>query len=248
MKIINVQGISKTGKTTTVSGIIKELRRRGYSVGSIKEIHFEDFTLEIPGSNTDTHKRSGAEQVTARGLTETDVMFEERMDIERLLDMYDQDYVVIEGKTEANCPSIATGITTQDLDEQISPLTIGASGVISNELKEYKGLPVINALTDIEALVSLIEEKTPQRMPNYPSDCCTACGHSCRGLLEKIIAGEEDGSICIARGGRVQVFVGDEELPMVPFVKSIVRRVTTSVLGELDGYREDREITIKIRP
>ncbi|MGI6257107.1 MAG: molybdopterin-guanine dinucleotide biosynthesis protein B [Anaerovoracaceae bacterium] len=248
MKIINVQGTSKTGKTTTVSGIIKELGRRGYTVGSIKEIHFEGFTLETPGTNTDTHKKSGADQVTARGLTETDVMFNGRMDIERLLDMYDQDYVVIEGSTEANCPAIVTGITTQDLDKQISPVTIAVSGVISNELTEYKGLPVINGVTDIEALVSLIEEKTPERMPAYPEDCCTQCGYGCRGLLEKIISGEAEGSVCIAKGGKIQVFIGEEELPMVPFVQSIVQRVTTSVLGELDGYREDREITIKIRP
>lgn len=248
MKVIKVQGISKTGKTTTVSRIIKELKRRGYTVGSIKEIHYEKFTMETPGSNTDIHKKSGAEQVTARGLTETNVMFGERMDIEQLLDMYHQDYVIIEGGAEANCPSIITGVTEEDLDELMSPVVIAVSGVISNERKGYKGLPVINALTDIEALVSLIEEKTPDRMPNYSEECCTACGQSCRGLLEKIIAGVGDRSQCIVTGGHVQVFIGEEELPMVPFVKSIVGSVTGAVLKELDGYREDREITIKIRP
>ena len=247
MKVINVQGISKTGKTTTVSGIIKELRKRGYTVGSVKEIHFESFTMETEGTNTDIHKKSGAEPVTARGLSETDIMFGYPVNIDKLLDIYTQDYVVIEGMCEANCPNIITGRTAGQLDDQINPLTIAAAGVISNEMDEYRGLPVINALTDIERMVDLIEEKTPDRMPNYPEDCCTACGTGCKGLTERILNGTGDISQCILRGADVQVFINGEELPMVPFVKSIVRSVSTSVIKELDGYADNSEIVIKIK-
>ena len=42
MKVFSVIGISKSGKTTTIENIIKELRKRNYSVGSVKEIHFEN--------------------------------------------------------------------------------------------------------------------------------------------------------------------------------------------------------------
>ncbi|NLD20057.1 MAG: molybdopterin-guanine dinucleotide biosynthesis protein [Clostridiales bacterium] len=247
MKIIKVQGISKTGKTTTVEAIIKELRRRGYTVGSIKEIHFEDFTMEKDGSNTDIHKKAGACPVTARGLTETDVMFEGAVDIEKILDMYDQDYVVIEGKCEANCPDIITGRTEEELAAQKGKLTIAASGVISNRISSYEDLPVINALENIEKLVSLIEEKTPERMPNYSADCCTACGTDCCGLTERIIKGTESISRCILKGESVQVFLDGEELSMVPFVKSMVKSVSTSVIKELDGYRDNCEIVIKIK-
>ncbi|MDO4545915.1 MAG: molybdopterin-guanine dinucleotide biosynthesis protein B [Bacillota bacterium] len=247
MKVIKVQGISKTGKTTTVEQIIRELRRRGHTVGSIKEIHFEDFTIETEGSNTDRHKKAGASLVTAHGLTETDVMFDHSLEIDKVLDLYTQDYVVIEGKCDANCPSIATGRTKEELAQQIGPLTIAVSGVISNELTEYRGLPVINALKDVEKLVSLIEEKTPDRMPNYYEGCCTACGTDCRGMTERIIKGTGDLSQCILKGENVQVFVDGEELPMVPFVKSMVKSVSTSVIKELDGYKEGCEIVIKIK-
>lgn len=246
MKVINVQGISKTGKTTTVSSIIKELRKRGYTVGSVKEIHFESFTMETEGSNTDIHKKAGAEPVTARGLKETDIMFGYPVDIERILDIYTQDYVVIEGMCDANCPNIITGMTTKQLDDQINPLTIAVSGVISNGLKEYRGFPVISALTEIERLVDLIEEKTPDRMPNYPEDCCTACGTGCKSLTERILKGTGDISQCVLRGKNVQVFINGEELPMVPFVKNVVRSVSTAVIKELDGYTDNCEITIKI--
>ena len=247
MKVIMLKGVSGTGKTTTAEGIIRELRKRGYTVGSIKEIHFEAFTMETEGSNTDRHKKAGAHPVTARGLSETDIMFDHTLDIDRLLDYYDQDYVVIEGDSGANCPVIITGKTEEQLAEQVNPLTIAVSGVISNERTSWSGLPVINGMTEIERLADLIEEKTPERMPNYSSDCCTACGTDCRGLTERILKGTASRSECVLKGQDVQLYVNGNEIPMVPFVKSVVRSVSKAMVGELDGYEEGAEIVIKFR-
>lgn len=247
MKVIMLKGISKTGKTTTAEAIIKELRKRGYTVGSIKEIHFQGFSMETEGSNTDRHKRAGAHPVTARGLSETDIMFDYAMDIDDLLDYYHQDYVVLEGDSGANCPVIITGRTTEELDEQLNDRTIAVSGVISEELDTYKGLPVINGRKNIEVLVDLIEEKTPQRMPNYPPNCCSACGTDCKGLTARILKGTGSMSECILKGQEVQLLINGEEIPMVPFVKSMVRSVSLAMIGELDGYEENAEITIHIK-
>lgn len=52
MKIIMLKGISKTGKTTTAEAVIRELKMRGYTVGSVKDIHFESFTVETGGSRS----------------------------------------------------------------------------------------------------------------------------------------------------------------------------------------------------
>lgn len=242
-----LKGISKTGKTTTAEAVIRELKKRGYTVGSVKDIHFESFTVETEGSNTDRHKKAGAHPVTARGRGETDIMFNYTLDIETILDFYQQDYVVLEGDSGANCPSIITGRTRAQLDEQYDDRVIAVSGVISETLTEYRGLPVINGMTDAESLVDLIEKKTPERMPNYPAECCTACGTDCRGLTARIIKGTGSISDCILRGGHTQVFVNGKELPMVPFVKRMVRSVTGAVIGELDGYEKGAELTIKIR-
>ena len=75
MKVISICGISDSGKTTTAEHIIKELRRRGYSVGSVKEIHYDQFKMDTEGSNTDRHRRAGSQLVTARGKYETDILF-----------------------------------------------------------------------------------------------------------------------------------------------------------------------------
>lgn len=247
MKIIMIKGITQTGKTTTAEAVIRELRKRGYSVGSVKDIHFEAFTMETEGTNTDRHKKAGAHPVTARGIRETDVMFDHTMDIDDILDFYDQDYVVLEGDSGANCPNIITGRTVQQLDDQYNELTIAVSGVISAELEEYKGLPIINGMTDVEKLVDLIEEKTPDRMPNYSPDCCTACGNGCRGLTAKILKGTGSISECILKGKDVQLYINNEEVPMVPFVKRMLRGVTEGMVAQLDGYEPGAEITIKIK-
>lgn len=247
MKVIMIKGITKTGKTTTAEAVIRELRRRGYTVGSVKEIHFEDFTMETEGSNTHRHKLAGANPVTARGLSETDIMFDHTLDIDDVLDYYHQDYVVLEGDSGANCPVIITGKTVQQLDDQYNDRTIAVSGVISEELGSYRDVPVINGMTDVEKLVDLIEEKTPDRMPNYSADCCAACGTDCRGLTARVIRGTGSPSECILKGQSVRLYVGDEEIPMVPFVKNMVRSVSEAMVRQLDGYKEGAEITIKIR-
>ena len=49
MKVFSVIGLSKSGKTTTIENIIKELRRRNYTVGSVKEIHLKNLRWILKG-------------------------------------------------------------------------------------------------------------------------------------------------------------------------------------------------------
>ena len=44
----------------------------------------------------------------------------------------------------------------------------GDAGLIAGERSEYDGLPVIDALTNIEALADLIEEKSSKRVQSTP--------------------------------------------------------------------------------
>lgn len=169
MKVINIQGRKKTGKTTTVTNIIAELCRRGYSVGSIKGIHIEGFTMD-QGGDTMKHKAAGADPVVARSHDETNIMFSGQLGLRELLKHFDNDWVVIESHVDLRCPNIVTGRTAhyggegkdESLEEQINDLTICCSGVIANELTEFEGLPVIDSVTQIGRLVDLIEQKTEE--------------------------------------------------------------------------------------
>ena len=165
MKVVNVQGRKKTGKTTTVTNIISELVRRGYSVGSVKGIHIDGFTMDTDSADTGKHRKAGADPVTARCHDETNIMFGSRMNLQEILKHYDNDWVVIESHVDLNCPNVVTGLTGEysgegsdkSLAEQVNDLTVACSGVVANELDEFRGIPVVNSLTDIARLVDLIE-------------------------------------------------------------------------------------------
>ncbi len=158
MKVFSVYGYSKSGKTTTIEMLIRELKRRGYSVGTVKEIHFEDFRMDVEGSNTDRHYRAGAELVTARGLYETNILFREKLPISDILKYYTQDYVILEGVTDCNVPKILCASSVEDVVKRMSPSVFVLSGVISNEISKYEKLPAINAVKDIEKLADLVEQ------------------------------------------------------------------------------------------
>lgn len=159
MKVFSVFGITQSGKTTTIENIIRELKKRRYSVGSVKDIHFEAFAIDREGTNTYRHKMAGSELVTARGCYETDILFPEQLSIEKILGFYEQDYVVLEGVTDCNVPKILTAHSREEIVERLDRSVFAISGRISAQLNEYNGIPVINAMDDITGLVDLIEEK-----------------------------------------------------------------------------------------
>lgn len=57
--IVAVVGFSGSGKTTLVVGLVRELRRRGLRVGTIKHHHL-DLEMDRPGKDTWLHRNAGA--------------------------------------------------------------------------------------------------------------------------------------------------------------------------------------------
>lgn len=159
MQLITIKGFSKTGKTRTVTSLVAELKKRGYTVGTVKDIHFEGFEADTPGTDTYKHAEAGAQRVTARGPGSTAIVLDRRMSIDEILKYYKEDFVIIEGDCGVKCPAIITGKTTEDIDKRMCPEAIAISGIISNDIKEYKGLPVINGITEVEKMADMVEKK-----------------------------------------------------------------------------------------
>jgi molybdopterin-guanine dinucleotide biosynthesis protein MobB len=63
--VIAVVGAKKSGKTTTIEILTKELTRRGYKVAAVKHIPESDFTIDMEGKDTWKFARSGAKIVVA---------------------------------------------------------------------------------------------------------------------------------------------------------------------------------------
>lgn len=246
MKSLSVIGTSNSGKTTTVEAIIKELRYRGYTVGTVKEIHFAGFKLDTPGSDTDRHHRAGSAVVTARGISETDVLFDHPLSIEEISSFYKQDYLVLEGVRDANVPKIITAHNEQEVDERLDDSVFAIAGVISNQRKEYKGRMVLNSLTDVRALVDLIEKRVPDRLPNLPNGVCTLCGINCQEMMRQIIRGEKERRDCLMDHQIVHLQMGGQEI-MLPLSKCLdytIKELLTSQMffNSAELVRKDQKV------
>ncbi len=247
MKVFTVVGITRSGKTTTIERIIAELKRRRYSVGSVKDIHFEEFALDTEGTNTDRHYRAGAEPVTARGLYETDFLCKERLDVPEILSFYDRDWVGLEGVEDYPVPRIVTAHDEEEIEQKLTDTTFAISGRVAGWIDSYRGLPVLDATRDVQDLVDLIEDKVFPPLPHLAEECCGACGASCAEMTALILRAERSLSDCAVRADdEVQLYVDGRRIDMVPFVQRILSNAVLGVVGELDGYRPGADLEVKI--
>lgn len=247
MKVLSVCGISGSGKTTTIENIIKELTKRGYKVGSVKDIHFEQFKIDPePSSNTNRHKAAGATLVCARGLFETDILYPTRLSMDKVLEFYqgEYDWVVLEGVDDFPIPTIVTAHKQKDLSEKWSGMAFAVSGRISSSIEDYQGKPAIDATTNISELVDLIELKVYERLPSFPPECCDACGLSCSELGQAILEGKKRREDCVAERN-IELYIDGMQIKMVPFVQQILKNAVLGVAKELDGYKEGASIEIR---
>ncbi|RBP59680.1 molybdopterin-guanine dinucleotide biosynthesis protein B [Alkalibaculum bacchi] len=246
MKVFSVAGITQSGKTTTIENIIRELRKRRYSVGSVKEIHFEQFAIDTEGTNTHRHKNAGSQLVTARGYHETDILFQNKLDIDHILSFYNHDFVVLEGVDDYDVPKIISAHNEEEVLERMDDLVFAISGRISNTIDELQGLPAINSMENIEKLVDLIEEKVYDKLPAFPEECCNECGYSCRELGSMILKGKAKREECVLENTKVKLQIGGKDIKMVPFVQNILSNAVLGVVSELEGYMKGKEISIHI--
>lgn len=247
MKVVSVAGFHHTGKTTVVVNLIKELRKRGYSVSSIKDIHSEKFTMEKIGSNSWKHWDASQNVVIARGLTETYQIWHEHLSLPQMLSQLETDWVVVEGMRSEVLPRIICAEDEGQLEELLDGTVFAISGKFGNNSDKYKSFPVFDAAKDIEKLTDLVERKVFDVLPLPKMECCGECGFSCREMVELILQGKRQRSDCEVDGNpAVKIRIDGEELKIVPFVQNTFKDVVQAYLKNLKGYSESGKIQIEI--
>ena len=58
--IIAVVGSKKSGKTTTIEALTRELVKRGFKVAAVKHVSEPDFTMDTKGKDTWRFAQAGA--------------------------------------------------------------------------------------------------------------------------------------------------------------------------------------------
>jgi len=69
--VVTVLGLKKSGKTSVVEGIVAELRRRGFSTGTVKSMVHSAFSFDVKGKDTYRHVEAGAEFVISLSRDQT---------------------------------------------------------------------------------------------------------------------------------------------------------------------------------
>jgi molybdopterin-guanine dinucleotide biosynthesis protein MobB len=147
---VAIVGRSKTGKTTLIEKLIKELNSRNYRIATVKNtLHKADF--DIPGKDTWRHMQAGS-QATALSSADTIMIVKKKNgsdDLAQILRFYDNDYdlIIVEGYKESGLPKIEVhrkekGLPLSNLTELLVIATdeILASDVPQISLDDYKGI------------------------------------------------------------------------------------------------------------
>ena len=245
MKVFSVAGYHRTGKTKVVVGLIKELKKRGYKIVSIKDIHAEDFTMEKEKSNSWKHWEASNDVVIARGLTETYQIWHRQLSLNEILDFLSAGYVVVEGMKSAALPRIICAENQEQLDELVDGTVFAISGKYAENHSRYKNLNVFKADKDIKKLTNLVEEKVFEVLPLSKEECCGECGLTCRQMVAEILAGNRTRSDCKTdRKTGVHLKIGGKEIKIVPFVQNTLKDVIKAYIQNLKGYKKNEKIEI----
>ncbi|KIR02023.1 Hypothetical ATP-binding protein, containing DUF265 domain protein [Lachnospiraceae bacterium TWA4] len=190
MKVVSIVGVRKSGKTTVVTQLVSEFKKRGYKVGTIKTIFCPTFSMDDPKSNTAKHRKAGADVVCAKARNEVDIVYGHPMDNNEIFKHLDVDILLLEGDYEALVPRIVCAHKTSEIDERDNEYTIAISGQIANRMAHYNGLPIFNVLTQVEDLADFIigrvrECELPVQMRETPLAAPGFCHCGCHKAEKK---------------------------------------------------------------
>jgi len=165
MQAIAVVGTKKSGKTTTIENLTRELTKRGYKVAAIKHINEPNFTVDTPGKDTWRYQQAGAKTIVAMGPNQTVTIEKTTTPLTALLEKcQSNDITFIEGfkKTVAQNKTIPKIAVTKNKTEAENALKtykpiIAFTGPF-NTITLNPNIPYANAQANPQKLADTIEK------------------------------------------------------------------------------------------
>lgn len=164
MRVIGLAGWSGAGKTTLIVKLLPALKKRGFTVSTLKHAH-HTFDVDQPGKDSFRHREAGAEEVLIVSPTRFALMHEFRGGPEPSLatligKMEPVDFLVIEGFKQEAHAKIEVHRAGNDKpflfpgDPRIKAIasdTPGADAILASHLPNAH-------LDDVEAIADLVEK------------------------------------------------------------------------------------------
>ena len=236
-RVIGVCGLKDTGKTAVVEGLVKFLKEKGATVGTVKHAHSE-IALDSEGKDSIRHLGAGADCVVTIGERLVQVMVRPDgvgvadsggkvgegdlgiSDLEAALARYlaSCDYVVVEGFKGLDIPKI---------------VVLGADSAMPGGLKNifalaYRGDPCECRSGDLPGQF--------QGLPFFAID-----------EVEKIGGMLFDRGILQAPGARAHLLVNGKPIPMNEFVRNALAGVLEGFIGSLRDVEVPTTIEISVK-
>lgn len=155
MRIFAVKGNRKTGKTTVINCLIKELCRRKLKVATIKNSHCLDLDPFLPNSDTDKQLKAGA---VCSGLHNS----QGTVFLPGSFDPCAQDFLILEGFRDLAIPHIITGRCLQDISLNMAGQRLAVLGPVWSGAFALNKLTRLDYFQDIGALADILMAKLPQ--------------------------------------------------------------------------------------
>ena len=167
MQVIAVVGSKKSGKTTTIENLVKELTKRGHKLAVIKHISKPDFTIDTVGKDTWKFAMAGAKTIISVAATEIakieKIQFE-KISLEKILKRCEEcELVIIEGlkklvSTKENIQKIVVTKSIQEVKNAIESFRpiLAFSGPYMPSNSNLK-IPYANGLGNPQKLADIVE-------------------------------------------------------------------------------------------
>lgn len=157
--VVSIVGRSGSGKTTLLEKVIKELTRKGYTVGVLKH-DAHGFEIDHAGKDSWRHKKAGAVAVALSCPEKFAVIkdVDEEWAPERIISSYlnDADVVITEGYKKASFPKIEVvrkALSSKPVCAKDKKLLAFASDL------KLKGTAPLYGLNDFRGIAGLIEKE-----------------------------------------------------------------------------------------
>lgn len=230
--IIAVVGSRKSGKTTTVEAITKELTRRGHRVATVKHINEPDFTINPQGKDTWRHAQAGA-QITI-GVARKELAIVRKTDTTKLsLNDITQnignnmDIIITEGfrnlvKQDQTIPKIVSVKNKKEVEEAtetFKPILAFTGSIAKTETTGLKA-PYVDVQNEPNKLGDIIENRV-------------------KPIIEKRREAKET----------LTININNKIIPLNPYVQKITRNVLLAIISTLKGtiVKGNENITITIQ-
>ena len=154
--IVSIVGISKSGKTTLIEKMIKELKSRGYRIATIKHVP-QDMSIDETDKDNWRHLRAGSE-ATATVAPDKTILFRpttEEITLDEAAQLFGEDYDIIltEGFKQGDAPKIE--VHRKEAGPSLGAVT-KLIAIVTDETLETKTRQF--AMDDIKGLADLLEE------------------------------------------------------------------------------------------